>query len=680
MTQVIVENINPNISELENIWKDIYAKSTPNFFLSWHWIATWYKRLPTKPQILVAKIDNQCAGVCIVLNKKVKRFGLIKSLQLYLHKTGDEKLDQAWIEYNDFLVVDEHSEAIKYAFVKYITEIMHWDELIIGASDSKTFTPLLLNDLEKRDIWKSLSYKTDLEYIRENKLEYINTLSKNTRYQINRSLRIYQSWGGIELRFAASADEAVQWFEDAGPLHIQRWYKTKVGSGYSNPEFVAFHKALISEAFDSGNIHLIKIVAGDKVVCYLYNFIDGKEVKFYLAATNFNNSDKNLKPGLITHYLAINHYIKAGYSTYDFMAGESQYKRSLSSKVSEVSVSAFKQKNLRSKFESILRKIKHDMIDKRHLTENKGLYKFIICGGKESTQKGRNYDNAVAISFEVQDGNVKLTHKCEYQTPQASISPKTDITFKASSIHEGALIAVTETEVVELSLSDLTISKVISHPSFNDLHHAIKDGDSYVVANTGLDSVSIYTPSENNIKHISTINGQKISRLNQNSDYRRVASTKPHFIHPNYLFKLNNELWVTRCDTMDAVSLNSSKRIDIGSNLVHDGVIFKNSIYFTCVDGQIRIFDTQSLMLKHAVDLKEFVSDLNGWCRGILPISTNLAVVGISKFRSSKRTVLNTNRSYARLLLIDLFNREVMWDLNISDLGIDAIFGIHLGS
>jgi hypothetical protein len=680
MTQVIVENINPNISELENIWKDIYAKSTPNFFLSWHWIATWYKRLPSSPQILIAKIDNQYAGICIVLSKKIKRFGLINSLQLYLHKTGDEKLDQAWIEYNDFLVVDEHSEAIKHAFVKYIKEVMQWDELIIGASDSKTFTPLSLNDLEKRDIWKSLSYKTDLDYIRENKLEYINTLSKNTRYQINRSLRIYQSWGGIELRFASSVNEAIQWFEDAGPLHIQRWYKTKVGSGYSNPEFVTFHKALIAEAFDSGNIHLIKIVAGDKVVCYLYNFIDGNDVKFYLAATNFNNSDKNLKPGLITHYLAINHYIHAGYSTYDFMAGESQYKRSLSSKISEVSVSAFKRKNMTSALESMLRRLKNEVIDKKHITQNQSVYKLIICGGKESLQTDRNYEHAVAINIEVKNGEATLINRCEYQTPETSVSPNTDLTFKSSSIYQNTLITVTETEIVELSLKDLTVETVVSHPSFNDLHHVFKHEDSYTVANTGLDSVSIYTPSQDHIEHLSTVKTKNKSRLNPEIDYRKVSSTKPHFTHPNYLFKLNDELWVTRCDTMDAISLSSNKRLDIGSNLVHDGVIFKNSIYFTCVDGQIRIFDTQSLLLKHAIDLREFVSNLNGWCRGILPISTNLVVVGISKFRRSKRISLSTNQTCARLLLIDIFKREVQWDIDVSDLGIDAIFGIHLGS
>jgi hypothetical protein len=243
-----------------------------------------------------------------------------------------------------------------------------------------------------------------------------------------------------------------------------------------------------------------------------------------------------------------------------------------------------------------------------------------------------------------------------------------------------SIITVTETEIVVLSADSLAIQEIISHKGFNDLHHVIKRNNCYVVANTGLDCVSEYNMNSQSLTERKVAADGQLSRHQNDNDYRKLTSTKPHFTHPNFLFLLQNELWVTRCDTMDAVSLDSDKRIEIGGNLVHDGVIYKNSVYFTCVDGQIRVFDTHSLMLKHVIDLNDFVTNLNGWCRGILPISTNLSVIGISKYRQSKKIPFSKEQSHARLLLIDIYKRQVLWDINTSKLGMDAIFGIHLSN
>ncbi|GBL04228.1 protein involved in cellulose biosynthesis (CelD)-like protein [Glaciecola sp. KUL10] len=680
MTQITIEIFEPHGTELRDLWELIYEQATPNFFLSWHWMSTWYNSLDDSPTVLLARQNHRPVGIAMLCQRQVKQFKAIKRQQLLLHKTGNELHDQAWIEYNDFLVIEEYANATRLAFVKYITTKMHWDEMIVGASEHKAFAPYLLNNLSRRDIWKSLSYRTDLAFIRDNHLEYINTLSKNTRYQIKRSLRIYEKCGGIELQFASTVEQAIQWFEDAGPLHIQRWYKTSVGSGYTNPQFVQFHKQLIKHSFDDGKIHLIKIIAGARVVGFLYNFVEPHEIKFYLAATNFNNGDKNLKPGLIAHYLAINHYLKAGYDVYDFMAGESQYKRSLSSSISQVSLSSFKRANIASQTETYLRKLKQFIFEPYKFINNIPELTLILTGGKESISGDRNYNEAIALKLNISQSGIKVLHSTHYQSPPAHCATATNVTFKSSSQSGSRIVTVTETEILELSEHTLAIEEVISHKGFNDLHHVIKEDGRYLVANTGLDSVCEYRPITDELSQKFITDDSGMSRLKPDVDYRKIACTKPHFTHPNYLFSLQDELWVTRCDLMDAVSLDSNKRIEIGGNLVHDGVVFKNNVYFTCVDGQIRVFDTHTLMLKHLVDLKDFVPNLNGWCRGILPIATNLAVVGISKYRQSKKRRFSKQHSHARLLLVDIFKRQVIWDIDTSQLGMDAIFGIHKSS
>ena len=71
---------------------------------------------------------------------------------------------------------------------------------------------------------------------------YLDTLSSNTRYQIRRSRRIYEERGQVELKRAQSVGEALEFFDQIGPLHIHRWGGELGESGFVNPEFLLFHR------------------------------------------------------------------------------------------------------------------------------------------------------------------------------------------------------------------------------------------------------------------------------------------------------------------------------------------------------------------------------------------------------------------------------------------------------
>jgi CelD/BcsL family acetyltransferase involved in cellulose biosynthesis len=61
----------------------------------------------------------------------------------------------------------------------------------------------------------------------------------------------------------------------------------------------------------------------------LYNFVDRGRVYFYQSGFHYS-PDNRLKPGLVMHYLAVEHCLSnPELAEYDFLAGDSQYKRSL---------------------------------------------------------------------------------------------------------------------------------------------------------------------------------------------------------------------------------------------------------------------------------------------------------------------------------------------------------------
>jgi CelD/BcsL family acetyltransferase involved in cellulose biosynthesis len=68
--------------------------------------------------------------------------------------------------------------------------------------------------------------------------------------------------------------------------------------------------------------------AGSTILGYLYNLVVGDRVFSYQSGFDYRHAD--LKPGIITHVMAIDHYLAGNVATYDLLEGESQYKRSLS--------------------------------------------------------------------------------------------------------------------------------------------------------------------------------------------------------------------------------------------------------------------------------------------------------------------------------------------------------------
>ncbi|MBV8913641.1 MAG: GNAT family N-acetyltransferase, partial [Acetobacteraceae bacterium] len=79
----------------------------------------------------------------------------------------------------------------------------------------------------------------------------------------------------------------------------------------------------------TGEVDLLRVSAGPVLVGYLMNFNYNGEVSAYQSGFNYSVVGQHLKPGLTSHYLAIEAYRAAGASIYDFLAGADRYKLSL---------------------------------------------------------------------------------------------------------------------------------------------------------------------------------------------------------------------------------------------------------------------------------------------------------------------------------------------------------------
>lgn len=268
-----------------------------------------------------------------------------------------------------------------------------------------------------------------------------------------------------------------------------------------------------------------------------------------------------------------------------------------------------------------------------------------------------------------------------------------NLEFTVGAVERDRLWLSMDTEIRRYAYPSLHLEKTYSHPAFHNIHSVAVRGDRLYVTSTGLDMVAVLNKDDGSIIEYINAEGKPTwHRFSADTDYRKVYSTRPHDCHPNYVFWIDGEPWVTRCTQEDAVNLRDvAQRIDVSgkrrSISVHDGVTHDGKIYFTTVDGAVVIADAARRTVEDVVDLSElpgFVG-LRGWCRGLY-LDGAIAYVGFTRLRQTKRQeklawirhLLDRGRPVEEcsVLAVDLGSRKIVADYRIPLGLLDAIYTV----
>jgi len=365
MASLYSVNLTPfkHSGELKEEWLDLEQRADCPFFLSWTWISSWLEVNAPCCHILRVSFDGQLVGLGLITRSDLSAFNRFPSSRIHLHQMGNTTQDQVWTEYNGFLYDSEHrSQSIKAGLNFLQSSFPAWDELVIGAiTKSEAGFIEMHSGLERHDLWQSATFGVNLKQLAEKQTDYLSSLSRNTRYQIRRSIKRYEKQGGLTLSYASSCSQALEYLNEVAPFHLNRWGSSVEGSGFANSNFVQFHQTLIKNAWGENQIDFIKLTCKDRVVGYFYNFKYRGKVYFYLSGLVKEN-DPCLKPGLSGHALSIQRYIDDDYQYYDFMGGNERYKASLGDKHDDLFQVAYQKPRLKFKAEHLLRYIKKRII------------------------------------------------------------------------------------------------------------------------------------------------------------------------------------------------------------------------------------------------------------------------------------------------------------------------------
>jgi|HubBroStandDraft_1064217.scaffolds.fasta_scaffold190593_1 hypothetical protein len=288
----------------------------------------------------------------------------------------------------------------------------------------------------------------------------------------------------------------------------------------------------------------------------------------------------------------------------------------------------------------------------------------------------------------------KTSRRCvEYVSP-AEVCPSDlpAVLFKSAFLSDNKLFTCTSTEILVYQLPGFRLLHYVSLPCFNDLHHVhpTREG-TLLVAVTGLDMVVEVSTAGDVLREWNVLGEDPWERFSRDIDYRKVATTKPHRSHPNHVFQLDDEIWVTRFAQRDALCLTQpGRRIDVAVQPPHDGLVLGDSIYFTTVDGRIMIANRKTLQVEKTYDLTKMggpPDQILGWCRGLLPLDERLIWAGFTRirpteFRENLSWLKNGGSAYTQrhrpthLGLYDLERGTCLDEIALEPHGVGVVFSL----
>jgi hypothetical protein len=344
------------LDEIGYKWNNITEKIDVPYFLTWGWVRNWLTSLPDNLNLNFVEVykDNVLNGAFFVGHRKVRKYNLFRRNGLFLNTTGYPDIDNIYIEYNMIPSVN--------SFLMNLPDLLsdinfQWEEITLPAMEEYFLSRMKRFLYEYSFIIdnKVSSYFVDLRKIKDQE-DYLKLLSSNSRAQIRRSYRLYNKKGMLRLEVAASLKHALNIYEELTDLHQNTWKARGLSGAFSSPYFKEFHKKLICDRFNTGEIQMLRLALDDITIACLYNFVYRNKVYFYQSGLKYEQ-DPKLKPGFISHVEAILYNARVGNKEYDFLAGEEQYKKSLSTDSNSIIWARIQKKSLKFNIENSILKL-----------------------------------------------------------------------------------------------------------------------------------------------------------------------------------------------------------------------------------------------------------------------------------------------------------------------------------
>src|SRR5258708_3487652 len=351
--QAAVIELLPSSEQIEaaSKWQDLELTiGNAGLTNSWPWIKTWLDNYgeTVLPTFAFGKQGNQTIGAALITKATYRMRGIpIPGVTaVHLGTAGEPGKETTCVEYNRLLVAPENLDAFAAGLICTLQQQFLWSGVHFNG-----FVPENAVALIRAGANGGLHFRVDerkspafdfQKAAGEGFQDVISALGKNTRANIRRSLRLFDShFGQRSIEWAEAPEQARDILRELIHLHEKRWKRVGKSGAFQTDRVRRYHEDLLDalSLWPQGSLIVFRLKQGETTIGCLFNFVEDGRVIFYKSGLPLFE-DNRLKPGLVTHALCIEECKRRGLSEeesrerrllkYDFLAGEELYKKQLS--------------------------------------------------------------------------------------------------------------------------------------------------------------------------------------------------------------------------------------------------------------------------------------------------------------------------------------------------------------
>lgn len=301
------------------------------------WMLPWWDTFGgtggRKLRTLAFYEGDTLVGLAPLLARPFKHRPGIPFRRLEMLASGEDEADESCSEYLSVIAAKGSEEAVAAAFARALAsgEAGAWDELVIpGMNGSIPFPGLLKDELAKAGLLVELEQRETAPFIPlpQSFDAYLGLLKQNKRGQLKKSLRALDQWAGGTPTFehVKTPEQLAEGRKILEALHRERWPE---GGVYRSKAFCEFQDRVMPRLLAIGALDVGWMLVGGKPVSAYYNLRWNGHVGHYQSGRKLDAPD-DARVGVTMHALLVKQLIDEGMREYDFLAGVSQYKMSLS--------------------------------------------------------------------------------------------------------------------------------------------------------------------------------------------------------------------------------------------------------------------------------------------------------------------------------------------------------------
>jgi CelD/BcsL family acetyltransferase involved in cellulose biosynthesis len=214
--------------------------------------------------------------------------------------------------------------------------VSNWDVLQLSdMTDDSLFMFELSKQSAERKLTINQQTAANIAYIRlpESWDDYLTSLHRDRRNTIRRTRRKVETQHAGRFFVRSGETDCDETLDHLIRLHHKRWKGHPDGHAFSTPQYVGFHRAVVSACAKRHWIRFYCLEADGEIVAVFYCYRFRNQIFYFQAG--FDPDRERLRPGLVLIGLAVENAILEGNDVFDFLRGEHAYKNQWGKSVRE---------------------------------------------------------------------------------------------------------------------------------------------------------------------------------------------------------------------------------------------------------------------------------------------------------------------------------------------------------